>query len=255
MMEKLGNGKYIFVSDLHLGISMREEENAKETLFVKMLETLDADVKALFIVGDLYDYWFEYRRVYQKGFFRTLAALYGLKEKGIKIYYIIGNHDFMHRDFFQEEIGAMMIKDSLEVELCGKKFFLAHGDGMLKGDYGYKILKKILRSKKVQWLYSWLHPDIGISIAAGTSKKSRNHTSSRGSFEKDGLMEKAGNIIAAGFDFVIFGHTHKRVIEKFPSGTYINLGTWLDKPCYGIFDETGFSVVELEPVNKKAERA
>lgn len=246
-MIEMKSGSYVFISDLHLGISDAETETKKESVLVNFLRNLSGETEALFIVGDLYDYWFEYRKVYQKGFFRTLAALYSLKERGIKIFYVIGNHDFMHRDFFEKEIGAVMIEDSLPINLLGKKFLLAHGDGLLKGDYGYKILKMVLRSKKVQWLYSWLHPDIGISVAAGTSKKSRNHTSSRGSFEKDGLAEKASEYIADGYDFVIFGHTHNRVVENFTTGTYINLGTWLEQPCYGIFDENGFRIIDLHP--------
>ena len=136
--------KYYFISDVHLGLQSASEEKKKERLLVKFFESCSKDAKELYIVGDLFDFWFEYRRVYQKGFFRTLTALQDLTEKGIKVNYIIGNHDFMHRDFFEKEIGVALFQDPVDITLEGKKFFIAHGDGLVKNDMGYNILKKIL---------------------------------------------------------------------------------------------------------------
>lgn len=236
--------KYFFVSDLHLGLQDKEKEEKKEKLFVDFLKFIESEADELYILGDLFDYWFEYRRVIQKGFFRTLSALKELTESGIKIHYFIGNHDFLHRDFFETEIGVQVYKDSVIKELNGKKFFLAHGDGMVKNDIGYKILKKILRNKFLQQIYSLIHPDLGISIASSTSKKSRDYTAGKNYGEIDGLMEAAKLQIDKGIDYVIFGHSHARAYEKYKNGFYINLGSWLSQPCYGLFKENSFEILD-----------
>ena len=140
---------YLFISDIHLGLQSNEIEKQKERLLVKFFNFAQENCKELFIVGDLFDYWFEYKKVYQKGFFRTLTALQDLTENNIKVHYIIGNHDFMHFNFFENEIGVNLYENPIEATLNGKKFFIGHGDGMIKNDIGYNILKKILRNKLV----------------------------------------------------------------------------------------------------------
>ena len=238
------NDAYLFISDIHLGLQSYEHEKKKERLLVKFLNYAQDVGKELFIVGDLYDYWFEYKKVYQKGFFRTLTALQDLTEKGIKVHYLIGNHDFMHRDFFKNEIGTLMYEEPIETVLNGKKFFIGHGDGMVKNDLGYNILKKILRNKALQKIYSLIHPDLGISIASNTSKSSRDYTSKKDYGEEDGLFEAAKSKIDEGNDYVLLGHLHKRCYLKYKNGVYINLGSWLDTPCYGIFKDDKFEIVD-----------
>jgi UDP-2,3-diacylglucosamine hydrolase len=238
------NKRYLFISDQHLGLQTKEIEDKKERLLVKFLEFAENNCDELFLVGDLFDYWFEYKRVYQKGFYRTLTALQDVAEKGIKIHYFIGNHDFLHRDFFSTEFGAIMYEGSLDVLLNGKRFYISHGDGLVKNDVGYKILKVILRNKFVQKMYSSLHPDFGISIASKTSKSSREYTKKKNYGEIDGMFDAAKKKIDEGFDYVIFGHSHERVVIKYNNGVYINLGSWIDKPCYGIFDSNGFEVID-----------
>jgi UDP-2,3-diacylglucosamine hydrolase len=131
----------------------------------------------------------EYKKVYQKGFFRTLTALQDLAEAGVKVHYLIGNHDFMHGNFFRDVIGVNLYEESLTAELNGRKFFIAHGDGLVKKDTGYNILKKILRNKTLQKLYSLLHPDIGVALGSRTSKSSRTYTSRKDYGEVDGLFD------------------------------------------------------------------
>ncbi len=240
-MEKV----YFFISDIHLGLQDRFQEETKEKKLVNFLKFAETNCDELFIVGDLFDYWFEYRRVYQKGFYRTLAALKDLSENKIRLHYFIGNHDFLHRDFFENEFGAMMYPDSLSTELNGKKFLIAHGDGMVSNDTGYNILKWILRNKFFQWLYSLLHPDLGIAVASKTSKSSRDYTEKKSYGEIDGLFEAAKKKIDEGFDYVLFGHLHKRIFVNYKQGTYINLGSWLDKPCYGVLRNQKFEIVDL----------
>ena len=236
---------YLFISDIHLGLQDKETEEKKEKLLVKFLRFAESNCDELFIVGDLFDYWFEYRRVYQKGYYRTLAALKDITERGIKLHYFIGNHDFLHRDFFSKEIGALMYHDPIEVTLNNKNFYIGHGDGMVENDNGYRLLKMILRNKFTQWLYSLIHPDLGIALASGTSKTSRGYTAKKDYGEVDGLFEAARIKIDDGFDFVLFGHLHKRVFQDYNNGKYINLGSWLDEPCYGIFSGNKFEIINL----------
>jgi len=235
---------YLFISDIHLGLQAKEEEKEKEKLLVRFLNFAGENGTELFIVGDLFDYWFEYRRVYQKGYFRTLTALQDLTNSGVKVHYFIGNHDFMHRNFFRDEIGVELYKDGIERVLDGKRFYIAHGDGLVKNDAGYNLLKKILRNKTLQMFYSFIHPDIGISLASSTSKTSRGHTSKKDYGEVDGLFEAAKCKIDEGFDYVLFGHLHKRIYEKYKQGYYINLGSWLTAPCYGVYKENKFEIVD-----------
>jgi UDP-2,3-diacylglucosamine hydrolase len=238
------NKTYLFISDIHLGLQDKITEREKERLLVKFLVFAQENCSELFIAGDLFDYWFEYKRVYQKGFFRTLTALQDLTNSGVKVHYFIGNHDFLHRDFFTAEIGVELHEDGIEKTLNGKRFFIAHGDGLVKNDMGYNILKSILRNKLLQRLYSLIHPDIGVSLASRTSKSSRDYTSKKDYGEIDGLFEAAKMKIDLGFDYVLFGHLHKRIFEKYKEGYYVNLGSWLSAPCYGIFSDNKFEIVD-----------
>lgn len=239
------NSSRLFISDIHLGLQDRETERKKERLLVNFLEFACSEAKELFILGDLFDFWFEYNRVYQKGFYRTLTALSDLAEKNISIHYIIGNHDFLHKDFFGTEFNAKLYQRGLETFIDDKKFFLAHGDGLVKNDLGYKLLKKVLRNSILQKCYSFIHPDLGIAIASKTSKTSRDYTSGKNYGEEDGLFETAKIKIDEGFDYVVFGHSHRRLIRTHNNGIYINLGSWLDKPCYGEYKNGQFKIVDL----------
>ena len=236
--------RYLFISDQHLGLQTKQIEDKKERLLVKFLEFARENCDELFLVGDLFDYWFEYKRVYQKGFFRTLTALQDISEKGIKLHYFIGNHDFLHRDFFTNELSAEVYEDPIELVLNSKKFYIGHGDGLVKNDFGYKILKTVLRNKFIQKLYSLLHPDIGIALASKISRSSREYTAKKDYGEIDGMLEVAKHKIDSGFDYVIFGHSHQRVEQNYNNGLYINLGSWIDSPCYGKFDSNGFKVLD-----------
>lgn len=239
-----------FISDLHLGLGDKEEENQKELLLIKFLQFIAHDADRLFILGDLFDYWFEYKRVIQKDFFRTHAALRNLSDNNIEINYIIGNHDFLHRDFFQKEIGANLYFDEVDFNIEGKKFFVGHGDGLMKNDKGYIILKKILRNSFLQRLYSAIHPDLGIKIASSTSKTSRNYTENKNYGESDSLFEIAKEKIDKGYDYVMLGHSHIRAKREYKDGYYINLGSWLENPCYGKFDGERFEIIDWEPNGK-----
>lgn len=235
---------YYFISDLHLGLESPEREKSKEKALESFLKSVKGDCEKLFILGDLFDYWFEYKRVLQKGYFRTFTALQDLKDAGTEIHYLIGNHDFLHRDFFEKEIGCKVYNEEISVNLEGKKFFLGHGDGLVSNDTGYKILKKVLRNRFTQKLYSFLHPDFGIWLASLTSKTSRDYTAKKNYGEIDGLFETAKIKIDEGYDFVIFGHSHNLSQKEHNQGMYVNLGSWLETPRVGKFSNNKFEIID-----------
>ncbi len=232
-----------FISDIHLGLSSKEEEVIKEEKLLNFLDSINISGTTLYILGDLFDYWFEYEQVIQKGNFRLFTKIKELTDNSVVIKYLIGNHDFLHKSFFHDYLGVEVFKTEIEVLISNKKFFLGHGDGLVKNDLGYKILKFVLRNKFIQTLYSLIHPDFGIWIAKNTSKKSRDFTNGKNYGEIDGLLEAAKLKIDNGFDFVIFGHSHKRELTKYNNGYYINLGSWLEQPCYGIYKDNKFDII------------
>jgi UDP-2,3-diacylglucosamine hydrolase len=241
--------KYYFISDCHLGYgSDRDADRARERRLLVVLEKIVDEAKSgnaagLFIVGDLFDSWFEYRQVIPKRHVRTIAMLAKIREY-IPVEYLMGNHDFGHKDYFEKELNIPIHSGDIEKVLNGKRLYIAHGDGKALNDTGYIILRSILRNKFLLWCYSWIHPDIGIWIAERMSGGSRAYTDNRDALQKqDGLRIYAGKKIAEGFDYVIMGHRHKaEMIDIEGKGTYINLGDWLKSYTYGVFDENGFRI-------------
>ena len=201
------------------------------------------EAKHLFIVGDLFDSWFEYRQVIPKRHIRTIALLAEIR-KIIPVDYLMGNHDFGHRSYFRDELHIPIYSGDIERDLLGKKFYIAHGDGKALNDTGYLILRKILRNKFLLWCFSWIHPDIGIWVAERMSGSSRAYTDSRDALQQqDGLHIFAEQkILQENFDYVIMGHRHKPQEDHIGNGWYINLGDWLKSYTYGRFNEEGFHI-------------
>ena len=225
---------HFFFSDVHLGLGTPESSRERERLLLRFLDHVgSSDAETLWIVGDLFDYWFEYRSVISRHFVRTLGALAELADAGVQIEYLMGNHDFGHRDFFEMEIGARVYPGDVEREIYGRRVYISHGDGKAFNDTGYVILKKVLRSPISNRLWRGLHPDIGIGLAARASRKSRDHTETKHyggerPGEGDGLEHFARKKIEEeGFDLVVMGHNHRRVDVRIGEGRYINLGDWL----------------------------
>jgi UDP-2,3-diacylglucosamine hydrolase len=231
-----------FISDLHLGLGDRTEDRERERELLRFLALAKPDCERLFIVGDLFDYWFEYATVVPHNHVRTLAALADYADNGIPVDYLIGNHDFGHHSFFRDELGITIHHGDLETTLNGKRFYLAHGDGKAFNDRGYLILRSVLRNKTALWLWKWLHPDLGVGFASSVSRKSRAHTSEKQfGNERDGLECFAEEqILKHGCDVVIMGHLHKPIRQQFEtptaSGVYINTGDWLHHRTYADFD-------------------
>lgn len=234
---------YYFISDVHLGFYKREKDKPREELFLKLLDKLSINSEKIYLVGDIFDFWFDYNTVIPKDFYRILTKLSELKSKGIDIVYLMGNHDFGHNKFFKEELGIEVIQTDIEITLQNKKIYIAHGDGKAYNDTGYLILKKILRSNWANKIFRFLHPDFGIWLASNSSKSSRSYTDKKDFSEKDGLKDFAITKIEEGFDYVIMGHKHKKNFlkheyeksGKLRYGYYVNLGEWFNDPQIGIF--------------------
>lgn len=233
---------YYFISDAHLGLSDKKEEKFKESIIVSFLDSIKDDAKELYIVGDLFDFWIEYKYVVPKGFYRFFAKLSELVDNGLKVYYLAGNHDFWRGNYFKDEFGINILDEPFEREIEGKRFFIHHGDGLAYNDTGYKIARMILRNKVCQFLYSLLHPTIGIGLAKGTSSKSRDHTSKKDYSQKDGLKDFALKKVSEGYNYVLMGHRHHPVMINEGTGWYINLGDWMDNFSYGVFSNGSFSL-------------
>ncbi|OGU10873.1 MAG: hypothetical protein A2X61_07965 [Ignavibacteria bacterium GWB2_35_12] len=235
-----------FISDIHLGILERSADAPREELLVKFLKSIVNDCEVLYIVGDLFDYWFEYKTVVPKYFYRTLEALKWLRDNGVKIEYLMGNHDFGHKDFFETEMGIPIYKDDIEREHSGKRFYISHGDGKANNDAGYRALKKVMRNRFSLWLFLKLHPDCGIRLASSSSRKSRGYTSNKHYGKTEGMENFAESKINEGFDYVIMGHRHRLIQKQIGNGNYYNLGSWLEKPVFGCFDGNEFKIREVE---------
>ena len=235
--------KIFFFSDVHFGLEDSESEKAKERKVLSFLDHVQANGNQLFILGDLFDYWFEYRSVIPRGFHNILSRLDQIVRSGIRVHYVAGNHDFWLKDFFSKDLGISIYKDPFPMDLHGKKFFFHHGDGLATNDTGYRILKKILRNKLSIFMFSLLHPDISSPLAKGSSRSSRKYTGSKDYGETDGMMKFAQSKMTEGFDYVIMGHRHVPCEVSFEKGTYINLGDWITHCTYAEFDG---SIVQLK---------
>ncbi|MCX7878395.1 MAG: UDP-2,3-diacylglucosamine diphosphatase [Ignavibacteria bacterium] len=236
--------KSYFFSDVHLGLGTFEEEKIKERKLIGFLEKIRVDAVKIFIAGDLFDCWIEYRKAVPKGFYRTLSKLNELVEQGIEINFFSGNHDFWLNSYLRDDVG-LKLYDYMDTIIDGKRLYIIHGDGLSKGDLGYKIIKKILRNRFNQFLYSWIHPDIGISLAEKSSKKSRFHNENQ-SYGAEGMENFASDKISEGFDYVIMGHYHKPLIKEISSngkkGYFITLGDWIKNFSYGVLSDGKFEI-------------
>jgi UDP-2,3-diacylglucosamine hydrolase len=227
--------RVFFISDAHLGLESIEKEKEKERKLVGFLRHVQQHGTHLFIVGDLFDAWFEYRTVIPKGFHRLLTSLEDLTQQGIETHYLAGNHDYWMGNYFWEYLGVHIHFEPFSMTLDGKRFYLHHGDGLMKNDAGYRILKKILRNPFNIWLYSLLHPDIGIGLARLSSRKSRHYTTQKNFGRGDDMLEFAAKKIENGSDYVIMGHRHQPVAASIGKGMYVNLGDWISSFTYAEF--------------------
>lgn len=233
--------KLYFASDFHLGAPSYTKSREREDRLVSWLDMIKADAAEVFLMGDVFDFWFEYSTVIPKGYIRFLGKLAELADSGIKIYMFKGNHDMWMFDYFTKEFGATIIPNELIIERNGKKFFLHHGDGLGPGDASYKMLKKIFRSPLCQWLFARVHPNLGVGIANYWSSHSRiaNEKLDTPNPERQEYLVTfcRETLKTTHYDYLIFGHRHKPLdIQMGENSRYINLGEWVNYNSYAVFD-------------------
>jgi UDP-2,3-diacylglucosamine hydrolase len=243
--------KLYFASDIHLGAGSYESSRQREDRFVRWLDSIKTDAAEVFLMGDVFDFWFEYKTVVPKGYIRLLGKLAELTDLGIKLWMFKGNHDMWMFDYFVKELGATIITNELVIERGGKKFFLHHGDGLGPGDRKYKILKKIFRSGLCQWLFARLHPNLGIGIANRWSQNSRivnERKEDRKVYEQEWLVTYSREVLqTTHYDYLIFGHRHLPLdIQLNDKSRYINLGEWINYNSYAEFDGEALSLKYFE---------
>lgn len=233
--------KVYFASDFHLGAYPLESSKARERRIVSWLDSIKEDAKALFLMGDIFDFWFEYASVVPKGYVRFLGKLAELADLGVSITIFKGNHDMWMFGYFKDELNAEIISDELILDMDGKRFFLHHGDGLGPGDRKYKLLKKIFRSRICQWLFARLHPNLGIGIASRWSKQSRIANGGEETFlgeDREWLIQYAIEMEKKEHaDYYIFGHRHFPYNYQLnPHSQVLNLGEWINYNTYAVWD-------------------
>jgi len=237
--------KIYFASDFHLGTPSEEESRLREKRIISWLDFIKKDASELYLMGDIFDFWFEYKHVVPKGYIRFLGKLAELSDAGVKLTFFKGNHDMWMFGYLTEELGATIVSDDLIIERNHKRFYLHHGDGLGPGDTSYKYLKKIFRSNLCQWLFARLHPNFGIGIAKKWSQHSRISSGKIEHFEnenKEWLISYVRQYLEGAaetqtsIDYFVFGHRHLPLTIPVENSLYINLGEWIHFNTYAVFD-------------------
>jgi len=245
------NQQVYFISDAHAGSSDVEVESKKEKLLCSFFDML-MDIPSpplLYIVGDLFDFWFEYRHAIPTRYQKILGKLTLLQERGVEIRYVTGNHDFWMGDFFPRELKIPVFHGIHSIQIGTQKIHIFHGDGVLKGDVGYKILKKILRNKWVVAAFKLIHPDMGIPFARWASSTSRKHgtITSEQARKNDGqYLQYAKEQFDNGYDYVIIGHTHRPTVISYGEKRYINLGDWIHHFTFANINGEGINLFQWD---------
>ena len=256
-MQIASDKKIYFISDFHLGAPDQVSSLEREKIIIQFLQDIKKDAAEIFLLGDMFDFWYEYRKVVPKGFTRLLGKLAELSDAGIPMHFFVGNHDMWMKDYFQKELNIPVYFSPAEFERCGKKFLIGHGDGLGPGDKGYKRLKKLFRNPVSKWLFGILPPVIGMGLASYLSRRSRIQTGAAEEVflgeEKEWLIIYCKEVLKGkNIDFFVFGHRHLAIDYRLPSplstlwrgvggevgesSRYINLGDWIHYFTYAVFD-------------------
>lgn len=251
-IELLANKKIYFASDQHFGAPTPAESKIREELFIRWLDSIKSDAQILFLMGDLFDFWHEWKHVVPKGYIRVLGKIAELKDLGIEINFFVGNHDLWMKNYFEEELGIPVYFEKKFYEISDKKFLLAHGDGLGPGDKGYKRMKKVFTNPVAQWFFRWLHPDIAMKLAIYFSTKNKMIS---GEEDKEFLGEDKEFLILYSkeklktekIDFFVYGHRHlPMILDLNENSKYVNLGDWISYFTYGVFDGNEFKLKTFE---------
>ncbi len=240
--------KLYFASDFHLGVPDHESSVAREKRIVKWLDSVSSEAHAIYLLGDIFDFWFEYSHAIPRGFIRLQGKLAELRDAGLPIYFFTGNHDMWMFDYFEKELGIVIYHEPQVLEIGTHKLLIGHGDGLGPGDTTYKFLKKFFNSSLCQWMFARIHPNLGIRIANYWSRQSRiSNTKMEEKFqgeENEFLLtycreqEKTNH-----YDFYVFGHRHLPLdIKVGENSRYINLGEWVHFNTYAEYDGKEFSL-------------
>lgn len=244
--------KIYFISDFHLGVPNDADSRKREDKIVAWLNSIRHDVQILYLMGDVFDYWFEYKQVAPRGYVRLLGKLAELSDSGVEMHYFTGNHDMWVFDYLPKEIGLQIHRAPIQKEYNGKKFYLGHGDGLGPGDYGYKFIKKVFANKLAQWLFARIHPNTGIGLMKFFSKRSRIATGTVDDVylgdDKEWLMVYSREVLQKEhFDYFIFGHRHLPLDKQLNDNSrYINLGEWINHFTYAVFDGQELNLAKFE---------
>lgn len=248
--------KIYFLSDFHLGAPDAGTSLEREKLLVRFFDEIKYDAAEIFLVGDMFDFWYEYRKVVPKGHVRLLGKLAELSDAGIPMHFFVGNHDMWMRDYFQKELNIPVYFKPEEFERMGKKFLVGHGDGLGPGDHGYKRLKKVFRNPVSKWLFGILPPIMGMGLANYMSRRSRAAGLQEEIFlgeEKEWLIIYCKEVLKQKkIDFFVFGHRHLAIDYRLnDTSRYINLGDWIHYYTYAVFDGV---TMELKSYQGKEEK-
>lgn len=242
------NKKIYLASDFHLGAPTYEESLHREKKIVQWLESIENDAAGIILVGDLFDFWFEYRHVIPKGFVRFLGKIAQLRGRNIPVIFFTGNHDLWMSDYFQKELGIQLEREPKSYQMGPHKIHIGHGDGLGPGDRKFKFYKKVFLSRIARWGFRWLHPDLGVGLAKLWSGHSRNHPDDvEFQGENEWLIIYSKSVESTQHhDFYIYGHRHipsKLATDNF---TYYNLGEWISKYTFLEIDQNGSSLKTFE---------
>jgi UDP-2,3-diacylglucosamine hydrolase len=241
-MQLAKNKKIYFASDHHFGAPSSSLSLPREKHFVAWLDQVKVDADAIFLLGDLFDFWFEYKTVVPKGFVRVLGKLAEIRDSGIPIYFFVGNHDLWMEDYFQKELNIQVFRDNQEFTFADKTFLIGHGDGKGPGDMGYKRMKKVFTNPLSKWLFRWLHPDIGMRLAQYLSVKNKLISGDEditflGEDKEWLILYSKRKLETKHYHYLVFGHRHlplKVIVGE--NSEYVNLGDWISHFTYGVFD-------------------
>jgi len=240
--------KIYFSSDNHLGAPSNKESFPREKKFIQWLDEIKEDAAAIFLLGDLFDFWFEYKQVVPKGFVRVLGKLAEISDSGIPIYFFVGNHDLWMKDYFETELNIPTYRDNKEFVFNDNVFLIGHGDGKGPKDKGYKRMKKVFTFPLFNWMFKWIHPDIGMRLAKYLSVKNKLISGEEDKAflgkEKEWLSLYAKRKLETKhYDYFVFGHRHLPMeITISENSTYYNIGDWIHHYTYGVYDGKHFEL-------------
>lgn len=241
-----------FASDFHLGFDNKLTSREREHVIISWMNSIAVDASEIYIIGDLFDYWYEYKEVVPKGHIRLLARIAQFTDSGIPIHLFTGNHDLWMFDYLESELGVILYKNPQEIELQDKKMLIGHGDGLGPGDKGYKIMKKVFKNKFNQWLFARLHPNFAIGLMKYFSRKSRENDPEKLSFlgvDKEWLIQYSERKLKQKyFDYFIFGHRHLPIDHTLSNdlSRYINTGDWIHHYTYARMQDGIISLEKYE---------